>query len=218
MTGAARRSYTAFVRRLLNVLAVAWLLVPISASATTVFLNSVGFSDVQMVVNGREVRMLRIGETSPEGVRLIEINNGVALLLIDGRQVQMRAGYATVTQTVLQGDSRGHFLTTASINGQPMRAMIDTGSTHVSISAAVATRLGIDYARGQQAISRTANGQITVYLVNLAHVQVGDIAFSNVTGSVRPDNSEMVLIGMSFLNNVETRQVGNTMTLQRTDR
>lgn len=191
------------------------------AWATTVYVTSVGHSEVQLIVNGQAVRSLRIGEMSPEGVKLTDIQNGVAVLEVDGRTLSLRLGQSTVSQTVLRADAQGHFVTTARINGVAVNALIDTGATFVSLTAADAQRMGIDYLQGRRSVSQTANGPMTVYLVNLAHVQVGDIAFANVQGSVAVDRAAQqvpALIGMSFLRHVEMRRAGNTLTLLRADR
>jgi len=197
------------------------LFAALPAWATTVYVTSVGAMDAQLIVNGQNVRSLRVGEVSPEGVKLSDIRESAAILVIDGRAMSLRIGESTVTQTVLAADARGHFVTTAHINGVAVPAIIDTGATLVSLSAAHAQRMGIDYLRGVPGTTQTANGTMNVYLVNLSHVQVGEIAFSNVPGAVAVGAGAQqtpVLIGMSFLRHVEMRRAGNTMTLLRADR
>jgi aspartyl protease family protein len=182
---------------------------------------SVGIRDIQVILEGRNVRVLRLGEVSPEGVKLTAIDNGAALLEVNGRAITLRPGQSIASRTVLLADSQGHFVTNALINGVPVRALVDTGATYVSLSVADAQRMGIDYQRGKRTVSQTANGPILAYIVNLTHVQVGDIAFANVSGLVLEDGLGQqipALIGMSFLRNVEMRQTGNTMVLQQADR
>jgi aspartyl protease family protein len=182
---------------------------------------SVGYSDVQLKVNDRNLYALRIGEVSPEGVKLLDIRDGIATLEVDGRAMNMGIGQSTVTQTVLMADGQGHFIVNARINGVPVRGLIDTGATLVMLNAADAQRTGINYLQGKRGVAQTANGPATVYLVTIPHVQVGDIAFSNIAGSVAVDPGAQqapALIGMSFLRHVEMRRSGNTMTLMRADR
>jgi aspartyl protease family protein len=208
------------IRRALAAAALS-MLGALPAWGTTVYVTSVGTGDVQLIVNGSNVRSLQIGEVSPEGVKLSDIRNGVAILEVDGRTMSMRIGQSTVSQTVLTADGRGHFVTTARINGVPVQALIDTGATLIALNIADAQRMGIDYLRGKPGITQTANGPVAVYVVNLAHVQIGDIAFSNVQGSVSVGAAAQqtpTLIGMSFLRHVEMRRSGNTMTLTRADR
>jgi aspartyl protease family protein len=197
------------------------MLAALPAWATSVYVMSVGYGDAQVRINDRSLYVLRIGEVSPEGVKLIDVQNVVAVLQVDGRVMNMRIGQSTSTQTVLTADGQGHFFTTVLINGVPVRGVIDTGATHISLGVADAQRMGLNYQQGQHGVSQTANGLINVYLVNIPHVQVGDIALSNITGSVRVDATAQqtpVLIGMSFLRHVDLRRSGNTMLLIRADR
>ena len=94
--------------------------------------------------------------------------------------------------------------------------MIDTGATLVSMSSEEADRLGIEYLRGRRIEVRTANGPATAYLAAIESVQVGDIVLTNVEGSiVEGDKTQipLVLIGMSYLRQVDMIRSGNTMQL-----
>jgi len=188
-----------------------------SAAATDVFVTSISASEVQLIVDGQTLRTLRPNDVSPEGVKLIEIRSGAAVLQIDGRAVQLGLGQATQRSTRLQADPRGHFVVTATINGVPVPAMIDTGATSVSINWNQALQMGIDPRQGQRAVTQTANGPAAVWVVTLARVQVGDIILLNVPGAVSEsaDRAPIALIGMSFLRHVEMRRSGDTMTLSR---
>jgi aspartyl protease family protein len=120
----------------------------------------------------------------------------------------------------LRADAQGHFLLTAQVNGTPLPAIIDTGATSVSMNSEDAYRMGIDYTRGQRVVAQTASGSSTAYLVTLASVQVGEIVLTNVQGSVLEVGKKdlpVVLIGMSFLRNVDMQRSGDTMVLQRRD-
>ncbi|MFO1118634.1 MAG: aspartyl protease family protein [Rhodospirillales bacterium] len=46
-------------------------------------------------------------------------------------------------ELTLKADARGHFLVTAKVNGQPVRFLIDSGASHVVLSAGDAKRLGL---------------------------------------------------------------------------
>jgi aspartyl protease family protein len=202
-----------------NLLILAFgLRVQADAWAATVFVMSVAGNQAQIIVDNRNVRTLRVGETSPEGVKLLEIRGGAAVLEVNGRPIALSIGQSTVAETVLQADARGHFVVNAVINGIPKRGVIDTGATHVSMSMDHARSLGIDLRGAQRGITQTANGQAFVYLVNLGSVQVGDIVLQNVPGQVSEGGAErlpMVLVGMSFLRQVDMRRSGNSMTLSR---
>lgn len=173
---------------------------------------------MQVVIDARTVRTLRPGDVTPEGVKLREIRGGAAVFEVGGRVIALGLGQSTVAETLLYADQRGHFMTQVLINGVSMAAVIDTGSTFVGMNAEQAQRLGFDFRRGQRVVERTANGDITSYLVILGSVQVGEIVLANVAATVQEGGREQlpfVLIGMSFLKQVEMRRAGNTMTLSR---
>lgn len=170
---------------------------------------------MQVIVDGRVVRVLRPGDVTPEGVKLREISNGAAVFETGGRLIALRIGQSTTAETVLRADSRGQFVATAIVNGVSFPAMIDTGASLVSISAAHAQRMGLDYRRGQPGVSHTANGPVPVYRVLLASVQVGDVVLGNVAANVHEGPLPIALIGMSFLRHVEMRRSGDTLLLTR---
>jgi aspartyl protease family protein len=177
---------------------------------------AVGRSEVQVVIDGRTVRNLRLGDVSPEGVKLREINGSTAVFDVGGRAVTLGIGQATMAETLLHADPRGHFVTQAYFNGVPLNAVIDTGASFVSLSAEQAQRLGIDFRRGQRVMEQTANGPVVSYMVLLASVQVGEVVLAHVPATIQDGGGlPIALIGMSFLKQVEMRRSGNTLTLSR---
>jgi aspartyl protease family protein len=117
-------------------------------------------------------------------------------------------------EVVLERNAYGHYVAIGSINGQPVEFLVDTGATYLGIPAAVARRLGLR--GGAESSSQTAGGIVRSYLVTLDSVSLGGIQQRGVTASVIPDMpGEGVLLGMSFLKNLEIVQSGNTMTLRR---
>jgi aspartyl protease family protein len=184
----------------------------------SIYVTSVGRNDVQLIINGAAVRSLRPGETSPEGVKLLELRSGAALLEAGGRQMLLGLGQSTQAQTVLNADRAGHFPVNAYINGVPVAAIIDTGASGVALNMVQARQAGVDFSQARRGTTHTANGAAPVYFVTFARVQVGDIVLHNVPGSVidgGPEKLGVALIGMSFLKHVEMRRAGTTMTLTR---
>jgi aspartyl protease family protein len=206
------------VHRVLTTPAFALALAATQSFAQNVFVTTISPGQVQVIVDGSVIRILRPGDTSPEGVRLVEVRGASALFDIRGRAVALGLGQSTVLRTMLQADARGHFMTQAFINGMPVPAVIDTGATHVTLNSAQALQLGVDLRGAQRVRSSTANGEVYGYVVPLASVQIGDIVLRNVVGQVVDGGSEklpIVLIGMSFLRYVEMNRTGNVMTLSR---
>ena len=188
------------------------------SQATTVLLMSLGEGRAQLLVNGTGVRDLRVGQTSPEGVRLVSADRTKAVVEVDGRQLSLGLGGSTVAAAELKVDRSGHFVTTAYVNGVATQAVIDTGATSVALSSDEAARMSIRYAGAPRVQISTAGGVKTAYRVNLASVRVGDITLHNVEALVMEGGREQLpitLIGMTFLNGVEMRRIGDTLTLTR---
>jgi len=188
------------------------------AQATTVMVMSLETDRAQVLVNGTAVRTLRAGQTSPEGVRLVAADRTKAVLEVEGQTLTLGIGQSTVATVELKADARGHFVTTAYINGVPTRALIDTGATTVAVSTDDAQRMAISYAGAPRVRVSTAGGPRTGYRVMLATVSVGSITLQNVEGMVMEGGRgefSITLIGMTYLNGVDLRRAGDTLTLSR---
>jgi aspartyl protease family protein len=191
-----------------------------AAPAASVYVKALTFSRAEIVINGGEVRSIWTGDTTPEGVKLRSITDDSAVFEVDGKVWTLKPGQGTYSQATLRSDAHGQFFVTARVNDAPFPAIIDTGATSVAMNSEDAARLGIDYLRGRRVVAQTANGAQNAYLVTFSSVQVGDIVLTNVPGSVldvRKDELPLVLIGMSFLRNVDMKRSGDTMLLHRRD-
>jgi aspartyl protease family protein len=178
-----------------------------------------------LVVDGSKPQSVRTGQKF-NGVTLVSVDKAGAVIEDEGRRRTVALGqHLTGAQpapgrdamrVTLSADSRGHFLTESSVNGAPIRFMVDTGATLVAIPGREARRLGIDFAKGQKGVAQTANGPAPVYRIKLDSVKVGDIELLNVDAIVLDGGGlAQPLLGMSFLNRVEMRREGDTMTLTR---
>lgn len=120
-----------------------------------------------------------------------------------------------VREVVLQRNVQGHYVADGGINGHPVVFLIDTGATDVAISEELANRLGLKKTGG--AFSRTANGVVAVWQSVLDHVSLGVIRVQRVRASVLPDMqpANHVLLGMSFLKQLELEQRDGSLTLRQ---
>jgi len=81
---------------------------------------------------------------------------------------------AFATPTTL--DRIGRILVPVMINGQgPFRLMVDTGANRTTITTAIATRLGIDYAGAPTVILNGVTGSAEVPAVEIARIRAGDL-------------------------------------------
>jgi aspartyl protease family protein len=117
-------------------------------------------------------------------------------------------------QVILQRNRSGHYVANGSINNQPVVFFLDTGATTVSIPESVALRLNLQ--RGTPLPVETANGTVTAYSTLIESVALGEIKLYEVRASINPAMSgEEILLGMSFLKQLEFTQRGDQLTLRQ---
>lgn len=94
----------------------------------------------------------------------------------------------------------GHYWAEATVNGQRVRFLVDTGATVVALTPADAQRLGIQPANlTYNANVSTANGRARGAGVKLTRVSVGSTHVDNVDALVIDKGLETSLLGMSYL-------------------
>ena len=179
------------------------------------------FHDKAIVsIDGGKPRTLSVGQTV-QGVKLIAADSGSARFDVDGKRRTLGMGQSfagsaapAARQSVsLTADARGHFAAAGSLNGYPLTFLVDTGATAIAISAADAGRIGVDYKAGQAVGVGTAAGVVPAWRVKFATVKVGSITLHQVDGMVMETGLNVPLLGMSFLNRMEMKRDGQTMTL-----
>lgn len=173
-----------------------------------------------VVIDGGKRQILPVGAKSAEGVKLVAVEPGAAVFEVDGKRRRMQIGQSVVASpsaekpsVVLNADGQGHFFATGSINGESVRFLVDTGASFISIGAADARRARIDLSSATPAVTQTANGMARVWRVRLGSVKVGNITLHDVEATVHEHDMPIVLLGMSFLNRMEMRRDGTTLTL-----
>jgi aspartyl protease family protein len=192
------------------------------AWATDVNVIGLFSSKAVVVINRGSPKTLSVGDSTPEGVKLIAVDRNGATLEIDGKRQTLEMGqhFATApsagggNKVKLAPDSRGHFVTEGQVNGQPIRFLVDTGASLISMSTAEAQRIGIDYRKGERGYSIVADGRrVPVYRVKLDSVTVGDITVFGVDASIGEGSMGVALLGMSFLNRMEMQRDSQSLTL-----
>jgi len=197
----------------------------VSSAATALDVNVVGLFPNKAVVQieGGGLQTLSVGQKTRYDVTLVSVERDGATFDIHGQRVALALGHAR-TQTsssapdsvMVPADGRGHFVTDGQVNGLPIRFAVDTGATFVTLSARDASRLGLDYRKGRQALMETANGDVPAYHVKLDTVRVGDVAVYNVDAVITEGNNlPVALLGMSFLSRTTIRHEGAIMTLTK---
>jgi aspartyl protease family protein len=213
--------------RLSWVLAAASLVIPARSLATDVRVVAVtpGRS-VDVEIDQAAPITIEVGETTPQGVKVLRVDRDSAVLRVDGaaRTFSLVAdhgggagGGAEPGGTImLAADSRGQFFTTGAVNGHQMQFVVDTGATLTTLSRRDAQRLGVDYRRGALTKTVTANGAVNGWRVSLASVQVGSATVRDVDAIVVDNDMLPIgLLGMSFLGRFDMQRQGSTLVLRR---
>jgi aspartyl protease family protein len=199
-----------------------WLAAPAAAQEDGI--DIVGLSQGRAVIVGAngKPKVYRDGDTLPNGARLIKATPEAAVFEIGGKRRTLTMGssrFAAATpasgaaRVTLIADERGHFVTVGTINGASIRFLVDTGATMISLGVNDARRIGLDYLKGEQGFTRTANGVARVYKLRLDTVKIGEITASGVEALVHETDLPWALLGMSFLNRVEMTRQGDNLTL-----
>jgi aspartyl protease family protein len=122
-----------------------------------------------------------------------------------------------IREVTLQRNRQGHYVTNGQINGQQVVFMLDTGATGVAIPEHLAGMLKLK--RGTRIELHTANGRATGYMTTIDAIGVGDIELENIRAVINPnDKTDMILLGMSFLKQIEFTQRGDELILRQVSR
>ncbi|MEO8203005.1 MAG: TIGR02281 family clan AA aspartic protease [Betaproteobacteria bacterium] len=176
-----------------------------------------------LVVDSGGPQSIRIGQKIG-AITLISVDKTAAIVDDAGRRRaiplgQHMAGAAPPNQATLitlVADPAGHFLAEGSVNGAPVRFLVDTGATVVAIPGKAARAMGIDLTRAERATAMTANGPAPAYRVKLDSVKLGAIELLNVDAVILDGGGlTQPLLGMSFLSRLDMRREGDSMTLKR---
>ncbi len=117
------------------------------------------------------------------------------------------------SEVVLHRNRSGHYIAPGQINGHDVIFLLDTGATTISVPERVARQAGLEAGRASRVT--TASGVVQVYQTQLSSVQLGNIRMHQVPAHINPHMpSDIVLLGMSFMKNLEMTQRDGVLTLR----
>lgn len=118
---------------------------------------------------------------------------------------------------VLYADMRknSHYFAPVTINGHTEIGLIDTGASAIAMSSESAKAFGINLADAREVESSTANGKITNLTVQVPVIDVAGIKLHNVRVGV--GITGQMLIGMSFLKQMNVSMVDGILTMKKPD-
>jgi aspartyl protease family protein len=206
------------------VLLYATVLLAGTAQATDIAVVGLFPGKAVLVIDGGRPATLAVGRSTKSGVKVVSVQGEQVVVEINGARETLRLGQRVVKSapstdapTVnLTADSRGHFLAAGSINGAPMRFLVDTGASMVALGRADAERARIDYLKhGRPSVSHTANGMVRTWVVKLAEVNLAGVTLHQVDAAIHDSELPVALLGMSVLNRMEMQRSGDTLTLRK---
>lgn len=101
-----------------------------------------------------------------------------------------------------------HWYVQAQVNGHPVRFMVDTGATTISMNDVTAELVGVDVSGETFPVMiETANGTVQARRGKINQIQVGPIGRRDMTVVVASEFGEMNVLGMNFLSSLSSWRV-----------
>ncbi len=182
------------------------------------------FKDKALLTIDGKSRLLKVGASSPEGVKLLSSDSQQANILVEGQTLTLHLSERISTafkkpkfsEVKIPRSRNGHYFTAGAINGRPAKFMVDTGATAIAMNINEARRLGIDLRQAKAGMSSTAGGMVETFRVVLDKVSVGSVTLHSIPASViKGDFPEHILLGNSFLNKVEMTEQSGVLVFRK---
>ena len=126
---------------------------------------------------------------------------------------EVSRSHSGALQVRLEPNRQHHYLTSGSINGQPVTLLIDTGASDVVIPAAIARQLRLPSLGSGYAI--TANGRTRITRTRLDSLEIGPIRLTDLSASIAEGyRAEEILLGMSALRQLNFRSESGSLILE----
>jgi aspartyl protease family protein len=197
------------------------LLFPLPSLAIEIEVRAL-FSGAAMFVIDGQNQLLKTGQVSKSGVELVEANPSEAIVRINGqtRTLQLSSRISSTfekpekARVLINMAENRQYITTGTINGRPVRYLVDTGANVVAINANTANTLGLSVEEGVKVYASTASNDLQVTMVMLKEMIVGEIKRNNVQAIIIDgENPKNILLGMSFLQHVDISEKAGLMVL-----
>jgi aspartyl protease family protein len=163
------------------------------------------------------------GESSAQGVLVVEVQSKMAILEWNGQSFELSPSSRISTQfetrkteaITIRRDASLHYLVNGEVNGRSAPFVVDTGATLIALSGEQASRLGLNWQNNPSGRVETAGGATKAYSLMLEKVSIGGLDVHHVEAVVIPKQTIPALLGMSFLRHFEMSESDNVLTLKK---
>ena len=168
---------------------------------------------------------MKVGETTPSGYTLISADssgavfkgaNGNIIKANLSNRISTDFNQAKVISELIQLNDNHQYAVQVVINdNQATSGIIDTGANLVTISGSTAKYLGLNYELEENKVGvSTASEDTHGYKITLNTIAIGEIKLFNIPAIViEGDEPEIILIGMSFLKDLELEYADSQLNI-----
>jgi aspartyl protease family protein len=119
-------------------------------------------------------------------------------------------------EVALQREADGHFYAQASVNGTPVRFLVDTGASTIALTRADAERVGLLFTDSEfTGSAQTASGSVGVKPLTLDKVELGNLNPGPVDAAIVDKGLGISLLGQSWLKKMNSVTIeGDKMVLR----
>lgn len=191
-----------------------------AAASAEISLHALFANKAFLQVDSQRV-VLELGQTSPVGIKLVEINDNSVVILRQGqRQVlsltPLAAKEGDAGGVLFVRNHYGLYSADAQLNGYYTRTILDTGASAIFVNQEFADRVQLTYAKNRSRQVSTAGGKQEAYPLLLDELRLGSIAFTNLNAWViDSSNTELydLLLPLSLFDRYQVSLDGSKIAI-----
>lgn len=196
---------------------------PWGYAASRVTVSGVLGEKALIAIGAGPAKVMAVGDTL-QGIRLLAVQGQQVVIEEDGKRRTLQVGFGftsggateSAAVTLISADGRGQFVTAGEINGYPVRFLVDTGASVVTLPRSIALSAGVALDNAKTVTVSTANGRTRASRVLLNSVRVGSVSANMVEAVIMEDvQLSIPLLGMSFLKRANMKHEGDRLTLSQ---
>ena len=200
--------------------ALALLFASLTAQAVEINLIAIMGSKAMVEVDGAR-KLMEAGQ-SASGAKLLNVSADAVVFEAGGRKLTLSMDNRSIKSNIspeggkklVMPNDNGHFYAGLAINGLPLRGVVDTGATVLTLSSTHARAAGIDLSRATAGTAVTAQGTVATRQTTINTLRLGDIVLHNIDALVIDGQFPPTpLIGMNVLQRFTMQREADRLTL-----